>query len=486
MSIRLKLLLSYFIMLVVPLITLVVTSILLVIIFKGDLHNIRMVYETKIEGFEEEDYHRIIKQSIEQNPDLLLDRKYVNQLSSQLSSRQTYLYVRTDEQMVYVSDEIRTKDNLLSELTPIHNNEYRLVSRTRSYGNNDYYHYVGYAFHNKDKAIDLYMITKVDPIVYFSKKYAPYLLATAIVVLVLTNVLLTLYMSRHIIRPIMSLRSSALSFTAGNLNDPVIVHGKDEIGQLGAVFEKLRTQLIQSFSIQEQFENNRKELIVNISHDLKTPITSIRGYVDGLIEGVAFSLEKTERYLRTISTKAAEMDRLIDELFLYSKLDLNRMPFVFETVNVKAFLGDWMEELAFELEKEGVTLLFTIQIMDSIEMNVDRKSFRRVLENIIQNSLKYLNKAEKIIRLDAFISRSNLNLTIEDNGSGIPESALPYIFDRFYRADPSRNSEKKGNGLGLAIAKRIVLEHSGSISAESTEGVGTKMAITIPISLHNN
>ncbi|TCM99411.1 MULTISPECIES: sensor histidine kinase [unclassified Paenibacillus] len=480
MSIRLKLLFSYLIMLVVPLLTLIVTSILLVIIFKGDLHDIRMIYETNIEGFEEEDYHRLIKQSIEQNPDLLLDRNYVNRLSSQLSSKQTYLLIRTDEQMIYVSDELRTKAILLSKLTSIHNNDLRSVSRTKSYGNNDYYHYVGYAFHIQNKAIDLYIITKVDPIVYFSKKYAPYLLGAVIVVLVLTNVLLTLYMSRRIIRPIMSLRRSALSFTEGNLNDPVIVHGKDEIGQLGVVFEKLRTQLLHSFRVQEQFENNRKELIINISHDLKTPITSIRGYVDGLIEGVALSLEKTEKYLRTISNKAAEMDRLIDELFLYSKLDLNRMTFVFETVNVKAFLADWIEELAFELEKEGISLLFNIQIIDSIEMKVDRKSFRRVLENIIQNSLKYMNKEEKIIQLVASISQSNLNLTIEDNGSGIPDSALPYIFDRFYRADLSRNSEITGNGLGLAIAKRIVLEHNGSISAESTEGVGTKMTISIP------
>ncbi|WP_336772474.1 sensor histidine kinase [Paenibacillus sp. MMO-58] len=481
MSIRLKLLLSYLVMLVVPLLTILLTSGLLVVVFQGDLHKIKLIYETKIEGFEEKDYHRLIKHSIEQNPELLTDSNYLHDLSDQLSSIDTYLYILEGSRKVYLSEGIRLKTGLLAALPKSSHAEARFVSPAKPYGNNEFYHYVRYDLQNKGSHFRLYLITKVDPIVYYSKKYAPYLLISALFVLIVTNVLLTLYMSRHIIKPIMSLRRSAVLFTQGNLNRPVNVKGKDEIGQLGKAFEDLRTRLIHSIEVQAQYETNRKELIANISHDLKTPITSIRGYVDGLLEGVAVSLEKTDKYLRTISVKAAEMDRLIDELFLYSKLDMDRMAFSFETVNISAFLNDWAEDLAFDLDKAGVLLYSDFQLADMAVMNVDRDSFRRVLSNIIQNSLKFMDKTDKEIRLIAYTGNDSLLLMVEDNGKGIPKEALPFVFERFYRADLSRNAEIKGSGLGLAIAERIILEHHGTIRAESTEGAGTRIIITIPL-----
>ncbi|MGO4110274.1 sensor histidine kinase [Paenibacillus sp. YAF4_2] len=481
MSIRLKLILSYLVMLVVPLITILLTSGLLVVIFQGDLHNLKVVYETKIDGFEEEDYHRLIKHSIEQNPELLSNSNYLHDLSEQLSLKDTYLYISEGGRTIFVSDGIRSKTSLLSALPTSAHTEARIISPAKPYGNNEFYHYVRYDLQSNGGHVLLYLVSKVDPIVYFSKKYAPYLLVSALFVLIVTNVLLTLYMSRHIIKPIMALRRSAVLFTEGQLNHPVNVKGRDEIGQLGKAFEDLRTRLIHSIEVQEQYEINRKELIANISHDLKTPITSIRGYVDGLLEGVAISLEKTDKYLRTISVKAAEMDRLIDELFLYSKLDMDRLAFTFETVNISAFLNDWAEDLGFELDKEGVMLQTDFQIAGSAMMSVDRDSFRRVLANIIQNSLKFMNKTNKEIRLIANTGNDCLHLIVEDNGAGIPKEALPFVFERFYRADLSRNTAIKGSGLGLAIAERIVQEHDGTIRVESMEDVWTRIIITIPI-----
>ncbi|RUS46904.1 cell wall metabolism sensor histidine kinase WalK [Cohnella sp. AR92] len=482
MSIRIKLILSYLAMLIVPMILLVLTAALLVLVFQGDLQNVRNIYETKIESFEESDYHWLLKHSVEQNPALLADRDFLNEIASELSARETYVYVKSGDQVLYESAAIQTKAELLSSLVPFKREGERYFSKTKAYSNNEYYHYVRYDLLNGNKEpVSFYLIKKVDPFVYFAKKYSPYLLVAFVVILILTNAWLTYYMSKHLIRPLLALRRSAVQFTQGNLNTPVPVSGKDEIGQLGTAFEEMRTRLNHSFEVQAQYETNRKELIASISHDLKTPITSIRGYVDGLLEGIADSPEKTEKYMKTISSKAAEMDKLIDELFLFSKLDLHRLPFAFETVNVQAFLSDWAEELAFELEKKDVALTEDWQIDKTTSVNVDRDSFRRVLSNVIQNSLKFMDKPNKEIRLAASTVDGELRLSVADNGHGIPESALPFVFDRFYRAEQSRNMDTGGSGLGLAIAKRIVSEHGGTISAHSKEGIGTEIVIKLPI-----
>src|SRR5262249_937455 len=152
------------------------------------------------------------------------------------------------------------------------------------------------------------------------------------------------------------------------------------------------SRLQQSLEVQKQYETNRKELLASISHDLRTPLTAIRGYVDGIIEGVADTPEKNRKYMQTIAIKADELDHLINELFLYSKLDLNRLPFVFETVPLLPFLKDWAEELAFELDKKGIALRTNIDVPIEVDVAMDRDHFKRVLNNIIQNSERYMDK----------------------------------------------------------------------------------------------
>ncbi|WP_020426754.1 HAMP domain-containing sensor histidine kinase, partial [Paenibacillus riograndensis] len=269
--------------------------------------------------------------------------------------------------------------------------------------------------------------------------------------------------------------------TEGNLDFRVKIDSKDELGQLGMAFEEMRSRLQQSLLMQQQYESNRKELITNISHDLKTPITAIKGYVDGILEGVADSPEKNEKYMRTIAAKAGEMDHLIDELFLFSKLDMQKLPFSFESVPILPFLKDWAEELEVELEKQQVDLQIDMNGGEAARISVDRDSFKRVLGNIIQNSLKYMDKPEKRITVQTLVEGKNFTLAIGDNGPGIPPEAAGHIFERFYRAEQSRNTNTGGSGLGLAIARQIILEHGGTIHADSKEGEGTEIRIVLPI-----
>lgn len=296
-------------------------------------------------------------------------------------------------------------------------------------------------------------------------------------VIALTNGLLTYMVSQSIIKPVHKLTEAADEIRGGNLDHPVEKTGRDELGELSETFELMRIKLKKSHDLQKQYEENRKELIASISHDLKTPMTSIQGYIKGLLDGVANTPEKTVRYLETIDQKAHDLDKLIDELFLYSKLDLEREPFHFENIDLYAYFSDFIEELRFSVADGSVS--FAADARNSYEVAADREKLKRAVENIIQNALKYMDKSTPEITIQLEEYADKVEVRIQDNGSGIPKEAVPHIFDSFYRTDASRNSSTGGSGLGLAIVKRIVEEHNGEIWAKSEAGVGTVICFTL-------
>ncbi|MFD2044190.1 sensor histidine kinase [Ornithinibacillus salinisoli] len=301
-----------------------------------------------------------------------------------------------------------------------------------------------------------------------------------LVVLIVTNGLLTYFVARSIIRPIKKLSQAANEIRNGNLDFVIEKTGKDELGQLSETFEAMRKKLKEAEELQVRYEENRKELIASISHDLKTPMTSIKGYVKGIRDGVANTPEKMDRYMDTIYTKANDMDHLIDELFLFSKLDLHQAPFDYENIDLQLYLRDFLEELSFDLKELNCQVSFEVDKNETYMVEADRDKLKRVITNIIQNSLKYMDKDEKKIQVFLSGEAEQVKVHIKDNGSGIPEEAIPFIFDRFYRTDASRNSTTGGSGLGLAIVKRIIEEHEGRIWADSKIGVGTSVYFTLP------
>lgn len=282
-------------------------------------------------------------------------------------------------------------------------------------------------------------------------------------ILILTNGLLTYFMSRSIIKPISKLSTAAKKISEGDLEYSVQSDKKDELGDLANTFEQMRLKLREADREQKQYEQNRQELIASISHDLKTPLTSIKGYVKGIQDGVANTPEKLDRYMDTIYRTANDMDGLIDELFLYSKLDLKRETFQFEQVDLYAFFADFIDELAFNLEKEQGTAALSANKENSYVVEADREKLRRVVMNIIQNSLKYMNQEQKEIQVNLTSESDRIVVEMKDNGNGIREEDIPYIFQSFYRTDTSRNSATGGSGLGLSIVKKIIQEHGGMV-----------------------
>ena len=186
-----------------------------------------------------------------------------------------------------------------------------------------------------------------------------------------------------------------------------------------------------------------------------------------------------DRYIRTIYNKACEMDTLIDELTFYSKVDSDKVVYNFSKVNIQEYFYSYAEELSLELSAEGIELIFENNLTDDAETVLDAEQFRRALSNIISNSVKYMNHEDGIIRILITDMNRQFGIDICDNGPGIDKKDIPYVFDRFYRADSSRNSANGGSGIGLSIVKKIIYDHNGTIEAHSVEGEGTVMHIVL-------
>ena len=299
-------------------------------------------------------------------------------------------------------------------------------------------------------------------------------------ILMLIAMIALMLMSNSLLKPIREIIKTSKSYAQGNFNARVNVTAKNEFGELARYMEEMADELSRS-------NEYRKSFISNISHDFRSPLTSIKGYIEGIMDGVADTEEKRNRYIRTIYNKVNDMNSLIEELFLYAKLDSNSVTYSFAKVNVDAYFQDCVEEISLDLESQGVDFgYFNYADRDTVII-ADPEQLKRVVNNIIGNSVKYASPDRKLmISLRIMEEAEFVKIEIEDNGKGIARNEVPLIFDRCYRTDASRNSSKGGSGLGLSIAKKIIEEHGGKIWAVSTEGVGTTMCFVLRKYKENN
>ncbi len=301
------------------------------------------------------------------------------------------------------------------------------------------------------------------------------LFLTASIILVFTALSVGLWIYRSIAAPLLKLKKATHNIKEGNLDFVLEVEGHDEFAELCRDFEDMRIRLKQSAEEKVLLDKENKELISNISHDLKTPITAVKGYVEGIMDGVADTPEKMERYVKTIYNKTNEMDHLINELTFYSKIDTNRIPYTFSKLQVEDYFGDCAEEIGLELETRGIELVYANYVEGNVQVIADGEQIRRVIHNIIGNAIKYMDKKKGIIQIRIKDVGDFIQVEIEDNGKGIGAKDIAYIFDRFYRTDVSRNSSKGGSGIGLSIVKKILEDHGGKVWATSRLGIGTIM-----------
>ena len=294
--------------------------------------------------------------------------------------------------------------------------------------------------------------------------------------LLIMALVLTTWTNKGVFSHIRQLNKAMDSIAKGNF-DYVLPTDEcsGEIGELYKSYEDMRLRLKESSEDTIHNEQQNRELISNITHDLKTPITAIKGYVEGIMDGVADTEEKNDRYVKTIYNKAIEMDRLINELTYYSGIDTNRIPYTFHRIDVSDFFGDCVEEVGMDLENKNIRLNYSNLLEPGTRIIADPEQLKKVINNIIGNSVKYMDKEHGVIDIRLLDAVDSIRVEIEDNGKGIAAKDIGNIFERFYRTDASRNSSQGGSGIGLSIVKKIVEDHGGYIWATSKEGEGTCM-----------
>lgn len=481
MSIRIKLLLSYTGMLVMSLLMFALTASLFTIAATGDIHSFRDFYKVHYQlnplTEQEEAIFQELKYLAKNEPDELQNKELLQDYDFKLKTEKAGLYVRRESNQVFESITFHQPD--LEQALPAYDLNNSQIRNTFNIGER-FYAYSKFDFKFSDGAKgSVFVIRERSPYAEVTRRLLPILSMILIGFLVIANMLLYRWITRSVVKPLDVLRKSAERIKEGNLEFALDPHSKDEIGQLNEAFESMRKRLQESVQLRLQDEENRKELISNISHDLRTPITNIKGYIEGIRDGVANTPEKMDKYVNIIYSKAVDLDKLVDELFLYSKLDLKQIPFTFEHVDIVRFLDDCIDELHYDLEEKDISIDWDQRSGESILVIADLEKVKRTVLNIIENAMKFMDKPHKKITLSLQANPKWVTIEVRDNGMGIPIDAISHIFERFYRAEQSRNSSTGGSGLGLAIARQIIEGHGGSIWAKSELGVGTSLFFTL-------
>lgn len=426
-----------------------------------------------------------IQETLAEEPDALLREEKRDQWQQILTGGGAYLIVSVDGEIVYDGRDQRTAGRKHEETEESREEFYRVLPTDLEDNLGNRYCYIGLPWQCLISTVHFgggdspegvaYLVTSVRGIFPNVRSVALDVVIMVVLVLVITAMLLTMWLYSSVLRPLATLQKATRAIRDGNLDFSLEVEGKDEISELCRDFEDMRVRLKATAEEKLQYDRENKVLISNISHDLKTPLTAVKGYCEGILDGVANTPEKLEKYIRTIYNKAGDMQRLIDELTLYSKIDTNRIPYNFEKISVSGYFSDCAEELAMDLSAQNIEMTYSNYLADDVMIIGDAEQLKRVVNNIISNSIKYMDKKKGFISLRLRDEGDFVRVEIEDNGKGIATRDLPYIFDRFYRTDSSRNSATGGSGIGLSIVKKIIEDHGGRIWATSKEGTGTIM-----------
>jgi len=280
-----------------------------------------------------------------------------------------------------------------------------------------------------------------------------------------------------IIKPIKELHSSAKTILNGSYKCKVNYDYHGEIGEFCHDFEAMRDEIIDSKEKEEKFKRNEKELLACISHDLKTPLSSISGYVEGIRDGIVNDEDGIKRYSNIILKKSKELSKLIDDILEQSKTELNEMSIERTEIYSNDYFMEVLGDLSIDVATHNMKLDVKGQLPRAL-ISIDIIRINQVINNIISNSIKYSRSGEKIeIWVDDEIDKITVN--IKDFGSGISIDDIPFVFNKFYRGEKYRNTNISGSGLGLSISKYIVESHGGNIKCSSSLESGTTISFTI-------
>lgn len=448
------------------------------------------------------DYNELVELA-DESPDEFADKEFLHRLNQKLNQRYSFLIVRIANEDYFIGNSaIYKKMDKLPDFGDYNTGSRNTMIIDRSIPglikSKDFY----FTDHSCGQ---FYLITDLNHLQPTWEHSIKKLIAMMACIIVLTALGLVIWLYRSIVKPMNVLRIATMQIGAGYLDNPVPVPSTDEIGELCRDFEEMRIRLKEMIDERMRYEQDTREMISSMAHDLQTPLTSIKGYAEGILDGVANTPEKQQKYIRTIYSKASDMSYLVDELSIFAKVEQNTLPYHFIPLNLHSYFQDCITEFSLDMETKHVTMTYENTCSEDTVVLADPEQLKRVINNIIGNAEKYMDKDAGTITIriqdvplpapvtplyrqlnddgteveDAMHPDEFVQVEIRDNGPGIEAKDLPYIFHRFFRADASRNSSKRGSGLGLAIVARIIEDHGGRVWAQSTLGEGTSIFFTL-------
>lgn len=392
-------------------------------------------------------------------------REYMDaQITSKLSLNNGKYYFKNNKQYYTGSDSeyvINTGDfyGLYSD------QEVSYLSITQS---------IAYTYPGASEAINKGTITLSMPVPEITKTRSNiisyFLIAT--VISVALELIALFIITKEITEPIRELEKMTKQMAAGNFKVKIQSRSNDEVGELVNSYNAMAEAL-------GNLDMMRNDFIASISHELRTPMTSIGGFIDGILDGV-IPAEKQEHYLQIVKEEIARMNALVNDLLNMARLQSGKVELDLLPCSLEELLRNTALKLKPIIDEKEIQIVFDIKTKNC-EVLVDRPSIERVLINLIQNAVKFTNPGGTVTLHSEPDGKNKVRITVEDTGSGIAREEIPFIFEKFYKADKSRGLDKKGTGLGLAIVKNILSAHGQEIHVESTVGKGSRFIFTLPI-----
>ena len=298
-----------------------------------------------------------------------------------------------------------------------------------------------------------------------------------IAVLVIMSQIFTGNLVKHIMEPLDELAAGAKRIRENDLTEDINYSGDIEFENVCDTFNKMQKHILREQEKNRKYEKARTDMIAGISHDLRTPLTAIRGTIKGLMDGIASTPEKQDRFLETAYRRTGEMDLLLNQLFYLSKIETGNMPITLRKIEISSFIKNYVQAKQGLMEAEKEELVEETKEITA-EVAVDPEQLQRIFDNLLENSRKYGEKVPLKMKIGLRKTPGGILIRFSDNGVGVPENKLPHVFDEFYRVDESRN-KKEGNGLGLYIVKYLIEVMGGTVRAENEDGVVVSMELPL-------
>lgn len=302
--------------------------------------------------------------------------------------------------------------------------------------------------------------------------YAAVVLVALLATVAFTNLYLTRNLFAHIQKPLDALMQGVQRIEGGDLDSPIAYEEQDEFRMACDAVDAMAVRLKKSLTEQQREQQRKQELIAGMSHDLKSPLTTIRAYTEALLEGVAPDEPTRQRYLQTIYARETDLEALVNRLFELAKLGASEYP-----MHLKALpLQETLHHILNTCDHEGISVDYDAVI--DCTVLADGELLQRILNNLVDNSRKYGANA---LSLGSACEEDTITLWMEDNGPGVPEEQLPCLFEPFYRGDAARTKPSAGSGLGLAVVKKSMQQMGGRVRAENAPGGGLRIVMQLPM-----